>query len=72
MDYTLIAALIVLFLCYLAAAAAMGYLIYETLTTMGEIQARRTQLMIILAKNIIEQAKQKSIRDNQNGQIRED
>lgn len=26
MDYALIAALIVLFLCYLAAAAAMGYL----------------------------------------------
>jgi len=72
MDYALIAALIMLCLTYLAAAATMGYLIYETLTTMGEIQARRTQLMIILAKNIIEQAKQKSIRDNQNGQIRED
>lgn len=72
MDYALIAALIMLCLTYLAAAAAMGYLIYETLTTMGEIQARRAQLMIILAKNIIEQAKQKSIRDNQNGQIRED
>ena len=35
MDYALIAALIVLFLSYLAAAAAMGYLIYEALTTMG-------------------------------------
>lgn len=69
MDYTLIAALIVLFLCYLAAAAAMGYLIYEVLTTMGEIQTRRSQLMIMLAKNIIEQ---KSIRDHQNGQIKED
>ena len=70
MDYALIAALIVLFLCYLAAAAAMGYLIYETLKTMGgEIQVRRSQLMIMLAKNIIEQ---KSIRDHQNGQIRED
>lgn len=69
MDYALIAALIVLFLCYLAAAAAMGYLIYKTLKTMGEIQVRRSQLMIMLAKNIIEQ---KSIRDHQNGQIRED
>lgn len=69
MDYALIAASIVLFLCYLAAAAAMGYLIYETLKTMGEIQVRRSQLMIMLAKNIIEQ---KSIRDHQNGQIRED
>lgn len=69
MDYALIAALIVLFLCYLAAAAAMGYLIYETLTKMGEIQTRRSQLMIMLAKNIIEQ---KSIRDHQNGQIKED
>lgn len=72
MDYALIAALIVLFLCYLAAAAAMGYLIYKTLKTMGEIQVRRSQLMIMLAKNIIERAKQKSIRDHQNGQIRED
>ena len=72
MDYALIAALIVLFLCYLAAAAAMGYLIYEALTTMGEIQTRRSQLTIMLAENIIEQAKQKSIRDHQNGQIRED
>lgn len=35
MDYALIAALIMLCLTYLAAAAAMGYLIYETLTTMG-------------------------------------
>lgn len=72
MDYALIATLIMLCLTYLAGAAAMGYLIYETLTTMGEIQARRSQLMIMLAKNIIEQAKQKSIRDHQNGQIRED
>ena len=69
MDYALIAALIMLFSCYLAAAAAMGYLIYEVLTTMGEIQTRRSQLMIMLAKNIIEQ---KPIRDHQNGQIRED
>lgn len=72
MDYALIAALIVLFLSYLAAAAAMGYLIYEALTTMGEIQTRRSQLTIMLAKNIIERAKQKSVRDHQNGQIRED
>ena len=72
MDYALIATLIMLCLTYLAGDAAMGYLIYETLTTMGEIQARRSQLMIMLAKNIIEQAKQKSIRDHQNGQIRED
>lgn len=50
MDYALIAALIVLFLSYLAAAAAMGYLIYEALTTMGEIQTRRSQLTIMLAK----------------------
>ena len=69
MDYALIAALIVLFLCYLAAAAVMGYLIYEVLTTMGEIQTRRAQLMIMLAENIIEQ---KSVRDHRNGQIRED
>lgn len=72
MDYALIAALIVLFLSYLAAAAAMGYLVYEALTKMGEMQVRRSQLMIVLAKNIIEQAKQKSVRDHQNGQIRED
>lgn len=72
MDYVLIAALIVLCLSFLAAAAAMGHLIHETLTKMGEIQARRTQLIIMLAKNIIEQAKQESIRDHQNGQIRED
>lgn len=72
MDYALIAALIMLCLTYLAAAAAMGYLIYEALTKMGKMQARRSQLMIMLAKNIIEQAKQKSIRDHQNGQIRED
>ena len=72
MDYALIAALIVLFLSYLAAAAAMGYLIYEALTKMGKMQVRRSQLMSILAKNIIEQAKQKSIRDHQNGQIKED
>lgn len=69
MDYALIAMLIMLFLSYLAAAAAMGYLIYETLTKMGEIQTRRSQLMIMLAENII---KQKSIRDHQNGQIKED
>ena len=50
MDYALIAALIMLFSCYLAAATAMGYLIYEALTTMGEIQTRRSQLMIMLAK----------------------
>lgn len=72
MDYALIATLIVLFLSYLAAAAAMGYLIYEALTTMGEIQTRRSKLTIMLAKNIIERAKQKSIRDHQNGQIKED
>lgn len=72
MDYALIAMLIVLWSSGLMAAAAMGYLIYEVLTTMGEIQARRSQLMIMPAKNIIEQAKQKSIRDHQNGQIRED
>lgn len=72
MDYALIAALIMLCLSFLAAAAAMGYLIYEALTKMGEMQVRRTQLTSILAKNIIEQAKQESIRDHQNGQIRED
>lgn len=72
MGYALIAALIMLFLAYLAAAAAMGYLIYETLTKMGEIQTRRSQLMIMLAENIIERAKQESIRDHRNGQIRED
>lgn len=72
MDYALIVALIVLFLCYLAAAAAMGYLIYEALTKMGKMQVRRTQLTSILARNIIEQAKQESIRDHQNRQIRED
>ena len=72
MGYALIAALIMLFLAYLAAAAAMGYLIYETLTKMGEIQTRRSQLMIMLAENIIERAKQGSIRDHRNGQIRED
>ena len=72
MDYTLIAALIIWCLTYLAAAAAMGYLIYEALTKMGKMQVRRSQLTNILAKNIIEQAKQESIRDNQNGQIRED
>lgn len=68
MDYALIAMLITLCSSFLAAAA-MGYLIYETLTKMGEIQTRRSQLMIMLAKNII---KQKSIRDHQNGQIKED
>ena len=72
MDYALIAALIMLCLSFLAAAAAMGYLIYEALTKMGKMQVRRSQLTNILAKNIIEQAKQESIRDNQNGQIRED
>ena len=72
MDYALIAALIMWCLTYLAAAAAMGYLIYEALTKMGKMQVRRTQLTSILAKNIIEQEKQKSIRDRQNGQIRED
>lgn len=72
MDYALIAALIMLCLSFLAAAAAMGYLIYEALTKMGEMQVRRTQLTSILARNIIEQAKQESIRDHQNGQIRED
>lgn len=69
MDYALIAMLIMLCLSFLATAAAMGYLIYEALTTMGEIQTRRSQLIIMLAKNIIEQ---KSIRDHQNGQIKED
>lgn len=72
MDYALIAMLIALCSSGLMAAAAMGYLIYKTLTGMRDIQIRRTQLMIMLAKNIIERAKQKSIRDHQNGQIRED
>lgn len=72
MDYALIAGLIIWCLTYLAAGAAMGYLIYEALTKMGKMQVRRTQLTSIRAKNIIEQAKQKSIRDHQNGQIRED
>lgn len=72
MDYALIAMIIALCSSGLMAAAAMGYLIYATLTGMRDIQIRRTQLMIMLAKNIIEQAKQKSIRDHQNGQIRED
>lgn len=63
MDYALIAALIILYLSFLAAAAAMGYLIYEALTKMGEMQVRQTQLISILARNIIEQAKQESIRD---------
>lgn len=72
MDYTLIAMIIALCSSGLMAAAAMGYLIYETLTGMRDIQIRRTQLMIMLAKNIIEQAKQKPIRNHQNGQIRED
>lgn len=72
MDYTLIAMIIALCSSGLMAAAAMGYLIYATITGMRDIQIRRTQLMIMLAKNIIEQAKQKSIRDHQNGQIRED
>ena len=64
MDYALIAALIILCLFFLAAAAAMGYLIYEALTKMREIQVRQTQLTSILARNIIEQAKQESIRDH--------
>lgn len=72
MDYTLIAMIIALLPSGLMAAAAMGYLIHITLTGMRDIQIRRTQLIIMLAKNIIEQAKQKSIRDSQNGQIRED
>nr|DAO72188.1 MAG TPA: hypothetical protein [Caudoviricetes sp.] len=72
MDYTLIAMIIALLSSGLMAAAAMGYLIHTTLTGMRDIQIRRTQLIIMLAKNIIEQAKQKSIRDSQNGQIRED
>lgn len=72
MDYVLIAALIMLCLSSLAAAAAAGYLTYEALTKMGKMQVIRSQLMIMLAKNIIEQAKQKSIRDSRNGQIRED
>lgn len=55
MDYALMAMLIMLCLSFLAATAAMGYLIYETLMKMGEIQTRRLQLMIMLAKNIIEQ-----------------
>lgn len=72
MDYTLIAMIIALLSSGLMAAAAMGYLIHITLTGTRDIQIRRTQLIIMLAKNIIEQAKQKSIRDSQNGQIRED
>ena len=72
MDYTLIAMIIALCSSGLMAAAAMGYLIYATLTGMRDTQIRRTQLMIMLVKNIIEQAKQESIRDHQNGQIRED
>lgn len=72
MDYTLIAMIIALLSSGLMAAAAMGYLIHITLAGMRDIQIRRTQLIIMLAKNIIEQAKQKSIRDSQNGQIRED
>ena len=72
MDYTLIAMIIALLSSGLMAAAAMGYLIHITLTGMRDTQIRRTQLIIMLAKNIIEQAKQKSIRDSQNGQIRED
>lgn len=72
MDYTLIAMIIALLSSGLMAAAAMGYLIHITLTGMRDIQIRRTQLIIMLAENIIEQEKQKSIRDYQNGQIRED
>ena len=72
MDYVLIAALIMLCLSFLAAAAAAGYLTHEALTKMGKMQVIRSQLMSMPAKNIIEQANQKSIRDHQNGQIRED
>ena len=72
MDYVLIAALIMLCLSSLAAAAAAGYLTYKALTKMGKMQVIRSQLMSMPAKNIIEQANQKSIRDHQNGQIRED
>lgn len=72
MDYALIAMIIALCSSGLIAAAAMGYLIHITLTGMRDIQIRRTQLIVMLAKNIIEQAKQKPIRDSRNGQIRED
>lgn len=58
MDYALIATLIMLCLTYLAGAAAMGYLIYEALTKMGKMQVRRSQLTLMLARNIIEQTKQ--------------
>lgn len=37
MDYALIAGLIMWCLTYLAAAAAMMYLIYEALTKMGKM-----------------------------------
>lgn len=69
MDYALIAMIIALCSSGLIAAAAMGYLIHITLTGMRDIQIRRTQLIIMLAENIIEQ---ESIRDHKNGQIRED
>lgn len=65
MDYALIAALIMLCLSSLTAAAAAGYLTYEALTKMGKMQIRRSQLISMLARNISEQAKQKSIRDHQ-------
>ena len=42
MNYALIAALIIWCLTYLAAATAMGYLIYEALTKMGKMQVRRS------------------------------
>lgn len=67
MDYVLIAALIMLCLSSLAAAAAAGYLAYEALTKMGKMQVIRSQLMSMPAKNIIEQANQKSIRDTKTG-----
>ena len=69
MDYALIAMIIALCSSGLIAAAAIGYLIHITLTGMRDIQIRRTQLIIMLAENIIEQ---ESIRDHKNGQIRED
>lgn len=72
MDYGLIAMIILIAVPGVAAAIAMGYLLNITLKSMRDIQIRRSQLMIMLARNISEQAKQKSIRDHQNGQIRED
>lgn len=72
MDYALIVALIMLCLSSLTGAAAAGYLTYEALTKMGKMQVMRSQLISMPAENIIERAKQKSVRDHQNGQIRED